>query len=186
MLVLTVQKKSIAQKMLSGEYKANFWKSDFACVSPNYTRGYAVLSREVSLVEEGYIDGVDSPVWFWAGIPFLGFYRGYVGEPLVAVFMDVPVERLVFSDYSGFEAYVNGSSGCMDFMISRCDVRGKIREGCCVQACAGRVSPGNIVMCTAFSELPVGVDMSVSELYIHSILLGAYKGLRTGYLKGVS
>lgn len=132
MLVLTVQRYERIKQMYSKEgYTPDFTKSRYAFLSPNHTRGYGKILKELSRkTGKAFRYGVDSCMWGWVKSPYLKFFPTNEGksedDTLYALVVEVPDEELVLSDYDKFCDYIDGGVHT-EFIIN------DIRDADCVQ-----------------------------------------------------
>lgn len=167
MLVLTIQDEKVASMMRGGRYKADFWKARFSCVSPKFTRGYEVLRKKLML------RGIwcDCPVFGWCGTPFIESIRDNREKKLV--FLEVPDELLVFSDYDRFSDFVVGDSDRVDFLLSSEEAKRRISRGSCVQVTMGYVKPEWVIGVFEF-EYSRNFEGTVGDFYRYCSLLNTY------------
>ena len=177
MLVLTIQKRSIAQKMMHGDYKANFWKSEYGCLSPRFTRGYATIKNELEEKIGVTLSESETPIWAWVGVPYIDFHKGVNEDDLVAMFLDIPSSEMVFSDYDKYCSYVEGETNSLDFMLNESEVLGKTKEGNCVQACINRVKPEQILLAVDYTNINSGTVTTVENFYKYWRLILVYQRL---------
>lgn len=176
MLLLSVQKKEIAQKILEGNYHADFWKSDYACLDTNFSKKYAMVSERLNLT------GSDAPIWAWAGTPFIEFHKAKcVTQVYVCMFLDIPENRIVFSDY---DKYCGDS---YDFFISRKEAIERVRKGDCIQACVGYVKPDDVLLQVDYKNILDDESKSVECFYNSWRMISTYQSLvKMKYLKSTS
>lgn len=116
MLVLTFQKKSIAQQIKSKTYHVDMNRSTFAYNSLRFTIGYRKITNELSkkgldlLSDEGVI-------WGWVSSPSQELVKNYLRKGYVALFIDIDPSKCVMSDYYKFSDYVLGDSTDKDFIV---------------------------------------------------------------------
>lgn len=123
MLVLTVQRNERIKQMFTEGYTPDFSKSRYAFLSPNHTRGYAEVLKELSKkTDKDFRYGVDSCFWGWVKNPYYDFYPSNEGkseeDTLFAIVLDVPDEELVLSDYDKFCNFIE-RGGDRNFIIDR-------------------------------------------------------------------
>lgn len=144
MLVLTVQKFKHLRKMYNNMYKPNITKSDYAYLSPRYTKAYkTVLDRLADKTDFDYVDGLDSCIWGWVKNPYLDFYKNLnmlydKNDKLYAVFCEIDERDMVLSDYDKFTNYTEGISDDTNFIIE------SFSESKCIQCSFWNLSPKNI------------------------------------------
>ena len=168
MLVLTVQDKRVLQAVEDGKYKADFWKSRFSCVSPRFTRGYMHLRSEL-YKETGRL--CDIPVFAWGGAPFVDSIRG--GENKQVLFLEVPDDEMVFSDYDKFCDYIHGSTEKVDFMLQRKRAKERIKRGYCIQVCLPYIKKEWVLSSFDFSLIEK-YEGTVDDCYRYCNLLKSY------------
>lgn len=121
MMVLTVQDYSVVKEILSGIYTPNFLKSSYACSSGRFSRAYLRVLTELSKkTGRDFQYGVDTCMWGWVNYPYLplhkknGFRR--YSKRKYAIFVEIPENQMVFSDYDSYCNYVEGSCS-VNFML---------------------------------------------------------------------
>lgn len=177
MLVLTIQKKSIAQKIINGNYKADFWKSSFSCISPRFTSGYNICKNELENKLGKSFSEDFSPIWAWVGYPYIKFHTYLYEGDLVALFLDVPASEMVFSDYDKYCDYIYGESTDKDFMLGFTDARNAGKRNRCVQACLESINPNNILLTVDFIRFN-GEMKSIENFYNYIRLVNVYVDLK--------
>lgn len=120
MLVLTFQKKEIAQKIRNGSYHVSMSKSTFAYSSLRFTIGYksmisSLQSKGVELLPD---EGV---IWAWVSSPSKEMVKNYLRKGYVALYIDIDPSKCVMSDYYKFSDYVTGDSTEKDYILDRVD-----------------------------------------------------------------
>lgn len=171
MLVLTIQDKSVLREVEVGSYKCDFWKSEFCCLSPTFTKGYMKLASDLT-EKTGKVCEV--PVFGWIGVPFLDLMKGKSNKK--ALFLDVPSEYLNFSDYDRFCDYAHGSSESSDFILSEEEATRYVNEGRCVQVCLPYIKKEWLLTSVDLSLLE-GCKGTIEECYRYCNILKAYCAL---------
>lgn len=158
MLVLTIQRKEILEKILNKTYHVNLWQSPFAYQSIRFTEGYnIILNKLQDKAGVPLLEG-ESCFWGWVKNPYIDFFA-YDKDKYVALFVDIPKSQLVLSDYDKYTDYVLENSYDNDFIL---DSSKPLPE--CVQCSFLHLKPENI-------KLTVPLDMlnkdskSVTEMY---------------------
>lgn len=168
MLVLTVQDDSVVQKLNEGKYKADFWKTRLGCLSPRFTKGYNLISKEIKRRVNRYCE---VPIFAWGGTPFIESIR--CGKGKKVLFLEVPEEELVFSDYDKFCDYVYGISSDADFMLSKKKAKSLVSRGYCVQVSTAYIKPEWVVSTVDFSLIGK-FEGTVDDCYRYYKILQAY------------
>lgn len=168
MLVLTIQDERVADMMRGGRYKADFWKARFSCLSPRFTRGYEILRKKL-MSSKGI--WCECPIFGWCGTPFIESIRDSREKKLV--FLEIPNEYMVFSDYDKFSDYVVGDSDKVDFLLTEDEAKGRVYRGSCVQVAMGYVKPEWVVGVFDF-EYSKNFEGTVGDFYRYCILLNTY------------
>lgn len=168
MLVLTIQDKSVLQMIGDGKYKADFWKCKFSCLSPKFTKGYMVLKSEL-LRATGKT--CDSPIFAWGGTPFIDSIKGSGDKK--ALFLEVPENELIFSDYDKFCDFVYGTTETVDFILPKKKAKEKIKRGYCVQVCMPYIKPEWVLSSVDFSLIDK-FEGTVDDCYRYCNLLKSY------------
>lgn len=163
MLVLSFQKAFVLERVFNGGYRAKMGRSEFCRMSERFYRGYRRVKEE--LVKVADMEVWESPIWAWVGEPVMG---GLQGE--VAVFVDVSVGEMVFSDYERYCDYVKGESLGLKsgFMLSYGEAMKEVRRGRHVQACFAGLDMGRVVAVTGIGEVKDCIRNgaeTVSDLY---------------------
>ena len=118
MLVLTIQKQKVVEKICKGEYSANYWMSDFAFQSVRFAMGYSMVKEKLSeKTGSDYLES-DTPYWGWVLNPYFDFFKvkSCFGK-YSCMFVEVPKEELVFSDYDLYTDFVLGNSDDCNFFL---------------------------------------------------------------------
>lgn len=177
MLVLTIQEKSIAQRIAMGGYKANFWESKYSCISPSFTQGYNICKRELEVKLGRNLSEDFSPIWAWVGAPYIEFHT-YLNEgDLVALFLDIPASEMVFSDYDKYCNFIYGDTKDTDFMVGYIDAKKTEKSTKCIQACLEVIKPSQIVQTVDFVRLD-GEHKTIENFYNYLKLISVYMDLR--------
>lgn len=168
MLVLTVQDNSVVQMLNEGKYKADFWKTRLGCLSPRFTKGYNLIRKEL---RNRVNRSCESPIFAWGGTPFIESVR--CGKNKQVLFLEVPENELVFSDYDKFCDYVYGISDDADFMLSSRRAKNLINRGYCVQVSMAYIKPEWVVSTVDFNIVN-NFEGTVDDCYRYYKILKAY------------
>lgn len=165
MMILTVQDYSVIEGIIDNTYMPNFMKSSYACLSIRFTKAYLKILTELSKkTGRSYQYGVDTCMWGWANSPYLplhkrnGFLKG-IKKRKYAVFVEVPDEELVLSEYSCFCGYVQGDFQSDDFLVK--DEISWIMDY--IQCSFWNINPRNIKLIVDLDKIESGY--SVEDLY---------------------
>lgn len=174
MLLLTVQKYKRISELYTGSYQPDFLKSRFSCLSPLHTRAYyKILDNLSKKTNRYYTRGKDSCFWGWLGYnPYLSFFQQPVKDAkdnrYYGVFVNVPENAVVVSDYDKFTAYINGYSKDEDYLCEYTEDKQH-----CYQGSFWGINKRDIAYIVDLSELvkmqKKGVN-SVEDLYLHSLV----------------
>lgn len=164
MIILSIQRKEIADIMRSGNYRASLWESSYAFLSPRFTEGYNIINNAVRKRSGKIYSEDESCIWGWVLNPFIDFFtfNGYLNpNEYVALFIEVPDNEVVISDYDLFNSFVQGDISGEDFIIS--DLSGVPKDSCLQCSFAG-VSPNSIKL-----EVPLtwveGMTGDIESIY---------------------
>ena len=166
MLVLTIQKKEVIDKIYKGSYRVNMWKSEYAFASPRFTKGYNIIKSNLVRKTGSFMLTSDSCYWGWVCNPFYSFFdlkRMY--NEYYAVFVDIPEEELVLSDYDKYTSFVLEESDSEDFMVEEV-LPGDTR---CIQCSFKELNPEDIVFISDISILS-DIEGDISSVYLKSAL----------------
>lgn len=183
MLVLTVQKESVVQMIKSGMYYPNFWLSEFSCMTTRFTEAYKYLRDALSKkIGKSYLES-DFCMWGWVANPFVLFHTVQVDwQNMVALFLDIPEDGVVFSDYDMFTSYVWGESNDGSFVIEDFPEAMQEVDKRCVQCVFDTIRPSDIVYEVNLGSLLEGREVdkayTVNDLYIKGILVEEFKRLK--------
>lgn len=159
MLVLTIQRKEILEKILNNSYNVNIWKSPYAFQSVRFTEGYSIiLDKLQEKIGAPMLEG-ESCYWGWIKNPYIDFFAKDADD-YVALFVDVPENQMVFSDYDKYTDYVLEESTDKDFILTS----DKVRSSSCIQCSFWNLRPENIKLSVPLSMLNRD-SKSVSEMY---------------------
>lgn len=122
MMVLSVQEYPVVKGILDRSYSPNFIESSYACSSIRFTKAYFKILLELSKkTGREFRYGFDSCMWGWVNVPFLPLHRknGFKGysKRKYAIFVEVPEQELVFSEYNLFCDYVNEQKDYDGFIL---------------------------------------------------------------------
>ena len=158
MLVLTIQRKDIVNKILNNTYHVNLWQSPYVYQSIKFTEGYNKILHELERKTKTPLMDGESCYWGWVKNPYIDFFN-YDKNNYVALFVDIPKSQMIFSDYDKYTDYVLENSTEDDFILNSSKDMPS-----CVQCSFLRLNPMNI-------KLTVPLDMlnkdckSITEMY---------------------
>lgn len=179
MLLMTVQKKEIVEKIREGNYKANFWKSDYSCISPRYTKGYMAIKSALEGKLNVSLSESCSPMWAWVGYPYLDFHRLSGGDSkMVAMFIDIPENQIVFSDYDKYCRYIYDEGNIEDFIIPSISGIDLESSETCIQASFLKIEPSQIILTVDFKNFRDVELRSVQGFYNYWNLIFTYQRLK--------
>ena len=174
MLILTFQRKELLGKIYSGSYSANIWKSAYAHSSIRFTKGYNKILKSISNKTELGLLPEDSCMWGWVSNPYTKLF--FPKDSFVAIFMEIPESKLVYSDYDKFTDYIHGDSSNDDFILD--DLTSVSEEGC-IQCSFMSIKPENICLVTEIDTLP-SLEGNVGEIYLKTLARIAWLDICNG------
>lgn len=156
MLILSIQEYKHVQMVYSTGYTPNILYSEYVYLSPRYTEAYMKMAEELFKK-----DGTGDPLsffWGWVKNPYLDFYALKGIRNKVGLFIEVPENRVVVSDYDMYCAY-------LDEEVSHLTLE---NHGQCLQGVFKKISPSNIISVVDLKDLMKLYrkgHTSLSELY---------------------
>lgn len=183
MLVMTIQKNVVAERILdtvNGVYLGDITKSNYAYLSPRYTLGYnnfnVLLNQKRKL-------WVNCPIFGWAGSPCVESID-YVSNRC-AIFLDVPTEYCVFSDYDKYCDYLEGTCRFSECLIDEGTALWESAKGSCIQVCMGWIDPKWILDYSPLIPRGVYVDDCLRYCQVTNAYLGVKSGIKLGSESGI-
>lgn len=117
MLVLTFQKRQIANKIKERNYYVDLNKSNFSNSSFRFTLGYNKILKE--LRSKGITMAQNEGcIWGWVSNPSREIIKNYIHMGYIAMFIDIDESKCVMSDYDVFNSYVQKESNDSQFIVS--------------------------------------------------------------------
>lgn len=147
MVVLTVQRKAVARKIFQGSYKSDFLKSDIVYLGGRYLSEYSKFNRSLNMICNRPRDDREL-YWGWVYNPFMDFF--YNPEEYMGIFLEVPDERVILSDYDIYTGFCNEDSDFSDYIVTSDK---DMPRGSCIQCTFKDFSPENILKVVPFTAL---------------------------------
>lgn len=164
MLILTIQKKEVYDKLIKGEYKVDFWKSPYAFLNTRFTKEYRRLGNILNAINRKEAFSESAYFWGWSQNPYLDFFKN--SEDYVAIFMEISSKKMVFSRYDLYTSYCLEESENRDYLVNE----GITDSNECIQCVFSGFNLKSIKLVTDLSMLK-GMTGSVSSMYISVMLM---------------
>ena len=164
MLILTIQKKEVYNKIMSNEYKADFWKSPYAFLNTRFTREYKRMGNRLNTIEGKAQFSESAYFWGWSQNPYLDFFKN--SEDYVAIFMEISSKKMVFSRYDLYTSYCLEESENRNYLTPE----GTSNNNECIQCVFSEFNIKNVKLVTKLSLLK-GMSGSISSMYISVLLM---------------
>ena len=132
MLILSVQSFKHIQMVYSSGYTPDLYKSDYVFLSPRYMLAYNFMAKELYKKDSSGL--YNSFFWGWVKNPYLDFYRFKKTSDLVGVFIEIPDNRVVVSNYDEYCAYLE----------EEVDTLSLKSDGACLQGVFRKIKPAEI------------------------------------------
>ena len=156
MLILSVQYKKHIQMVYSSGYTPDANRSEYIHLSPQYSFAYNTMASR--LYEKDKEGNYNSFWWGWVKNPYLDFYRLKGVRSRVGVFLNIPDDKVIVSDYDLY----------CDFLEERTKSLHLVDEGDCLQGVFRSINPNNILSVVELKDLIGFYDQgvrSVKSLY---------------------
>lgn len=164
MLILTVQKKEVYDKLVKGEYKADFWKSPYAFLNTRFTKEYRRLGNILNSINGRETFSESAYFWGWSQNPYLDFFKN--SGDYVAIFIEIPSKNMVFSRYDLYTSYCLEESENRNYLVNE----GITDSNECIQCAFSEFNLKNVKLVTDLSLLK-GMAGSVSSMYTSAMLI---------------
>lgn len=132
MLILTIQDLKHIEMVYSTGYTPDPLKSEYIFLSTRYTKAYNLMMEK--LYQKDPSGKVESFFWGWVKNPYLPFYKWKNLSNKVGVFLDIPEDKVVISDYDSYCEY-------LDEEVNELSLTGTQE---CLQGVFRRIRPCNI------------------------------------------
>ena len=164
MLILTIQKKEVYDKLIKGEYRVDFWKSPYAFLNTRFTKEYRRLGNILNTINGRETFSESAYFWGWSQNPYLDFFKN--SGDYVAIFIEIPSKNMVFSRYDLYTSYCLEESENRNYLVNK----GITDSNECIQCVFNDLNLKSVKLVADLSMLK-GMVGSVSSMYISVMLM---------------
>lgn len=152
MLILSIQYKKHIQMVYSSGYTPDINKSEYIHLSPQYSFAYNIMASK--LYDKDNTGYYGSFWWGWVKNPYLDFYRIKNVKSRVGVFLNVPDDKVVVSNYDLY----------CEYLEERTEKLQLSKEGDCLQGVFRKICPSNILSVVELKDLISLYDRGVESI----------------------
>lgn len=163
MLVLSIQRDDVIRKIYRREYKPQLLRSRYAMLNSGFSTAYMYIYLTLTDFKGIKESGYSGFYWGWLQNPYFKMHTfDYVMSKcrMVGVFLDVPDDCVVVSDYDRYMEYVEGT--VEDF--PEVDMK-DVSRNACLQVSFLDFNPSSVRCVVPFSRLLKSKEKTIKGIY---------------------